>query len=63
MKRLKIPRGTKKKIKQNMRKISFEGVTGKIEFDENENIKEKPFFIKTIKNSQLCLTINKSEKV
>ena len=45
-------KGDKEKIKQNMRKISFEGVTGRIEFDENGNIKEKALFIKTIKNSK-----------
>jgi len=49
---VKDTKGNKEKIKQNMRKISFEGVTGKIEFDENGNIKEKPLFIKTIKNGQ-----------
>jgi branched-chain amino acid transport system substrate-binding protein len=49
---VKDTKGDKEKIKQNMRKISFEGVTGKIEFDENGNIKEKPLFIKTIKNGQ-----------
>ena len=49
---VKETQGDKEKIKQNIKKSSFEGATGHIEFDESGNMKERGMLIKTVKDGE-----------